>query len=62
MSLPCGELFLVPTLWGTLSCPYPVEDSSLSLPCVGLFLVPTLWGTLLCCLLCGTDNQDMTTI
>ena len=52
------SLFLVPTLWGTLPCPYPVGDSSLSLPCGGLFLVPTLWGTLLCSLPCyGTDKQ-----
>ena len=35
-------LFVVPTLWGTLPCPYPVADSSLSLSCGGLFLVPTL--------------------
>ena len=41
-------LFLVPTLWGTLPCPYPVGDTSLSLPCGGLFLVATLWGTLPC--------------
>ena len=52
------SLFLVPTLWGTLPCPYLVGDSSLSLSCGGLFLVPTLWGTLLCPLPCyGTDNQ-----
>ena len=24
------SLFLVPTLWGTLPCPYPVGDSALS--------------------------------
>jgi len=30
LSLPCGGLFLVPTLWGTLPCPYPVGDSALS--------------------------------
>ena len=29
LSLPCGGLFLVPTLWGTLPCPYPVGDSAL---------------------------------
>ena len=23
LSLPCGGLFLVPTLWGTLLCPLP---------------------------------------
>ena len=44
--LPCGRLFLVPTLWETLSCPYPVGDSFLSLPCGRLFLVPTPWETL----------------
>ena len=39
-SLPYGGLFLVPTLWGTLPCPYPVGDSSLSLPCGGPCFVP----------------------